>query len=188
MSKSDEHVLNCIKRWVWSGYYSSDRINEMINDVLDPTCDEKLLRAAIATEIAAKLASEKDWPTVTDCEKLDSGFYELHERGICALGNTGYEMSDGYPEVAEVVANAPPGHYHGYCFYHGQDVEAALAGHGLTIAFGTLDDDNQSGVVVGNAVAGALREAGFEVVWDGSVITRVEIPKFSWKRRAKDRD
>jgi hypothetical protein len=94
-------------------------------------------------------------------------------------------MSDGYPEIAEVVANAPANHYHGYCSYHGQDVEGALAGHGLWIAFGALNDDERRGVAVGNAVAEGLREAGFGVAWDGSISKRISIPKFSWQRRAK---
>jgi hypothetical protein len=185
MSKSDEHVLASIKRWVWSGYYSADDINRMIDDILDASCDENALRGAIEPELATKIAAEKNWPVVTDCDKLDAVFYRLHERGICALGNTGYEMSDGYPEVAEVVANAPAKHYHGYCFYHGQDVEGALAGHGLWIAFGALDDDERRGVAVGSAVAEVLRQAGFDVAWDGSISTRISIPKFSWQRRAK---
>ena len=185
MSKSDEHVLACIKGWVWSGYYSADAINKRIDDILDASCDEKALRGAIVPELAAKIAAEKDWPGVTDCDRLDSVFYRLHEDGICALGNTGYEMSDGYPEVAEVVASAPANHYRGYCFYHGQDVEGALAGHGLALAFGALDDDPQRGIAVGNAVVEALSEAGFDVAWDGSISTRISIPKFSWQRRSK---
>jgi hypothetical protein len=157
----------------------------MINDILDANCDEKALRAAIVPQLEAKIAAEKYWPSVTDCDRLDSVFYRLHEDGICALGNTGYEMSDGYPEVAEVIANAPANHYHGYCFYHGQDVEGALAGHGLWIAFGALDDDRQRGISVGEAVAGALGDAGFDVTWDGSISTRISIPKFLWQRRAQ---
>ena len=184
MSKSDEHVLACIRRWVWSGYYSAEDIDLMIDDILDASCNEMALRQAIAPELARKIAAEKDWPRETDCDRLDSVFYHLHERGICALGNTGYELSDGYPEVAETVANAPAGHYHGYCFYHGQDVEGAIAGHGLWIAYGALDDDKQRGVAVGEAVAKALRDAGFQVDWDGSYATRISIPKISWQRRA----
>jgi len=185
MTKSDEHLLACIKRWVWSGYYSVDDINRMFNDVLDASCDEEALREAIGPELARKIAAEKNWPSVTDCDRLDSVFCRLHEYGICALGNTGYEMSDGYPEVAEVVANVPTNHYHGYCFYHGQDVEGALAAQGLWIAFGALDDDERRGVAVGRTVVDALVEAGFDVAWDGSISKRISIPKFSWQRRAK---
>ena len=184
MSKSDEHVLACIRRWVWSGYYSAEDIDRMVDDILDANCDEKTLREAIAPELARKIAAEKDWPSVTDCDRLDRVFYRLHDRGICALANTGYELSDGYPEVAEAVANASADQYHGYCFFHGQDVEGALAGHGLLIAFGALDDHERRGVAVGDTVVTALREAGFHVLWDGSNSMRISIPKFLWQRRA----
>ena len=118
----------------------------------------------------------------TDCDKLDKVFYKLHEQGICALGETGFEMSDGYSEVAEAVATAPKGHYHGYCFYHGQDIQHAIAGHGIMIAFGDLTDDPAAGVRVGHVVATALRDAGFTVVWDGTFKTRIGIPSFYWAR------
>ena len=61
----------------------------MINDILDASCDEKALRAAIVPQLPAKIAAEKDWPSVTDCDKLDSVFDCLHEDRICAVGDTG---------------------------------------------------------------------------------------------------
>ena len=112
----------------------------MIGDVVDADggCDVAFLKASIKSEFEKKLQAEAGWEEVTDCDRLDSVFYTLHEHGICALGKTGYEMSDGYSAVAEAVAIAPQGHYHGYCFYHGQDVEHAIAGRGIMIAFGDL--------------------------------------------------
>jgi hypothetical protein len=175
--------MECITKWVWSGFYDPDDVREMMDDVLEPDCDVERLEAFIESEVQRKVAAESSWPAETDCDRLDSVFYDLHEEGICALSNAGYTMSDGYSDVAEAVANAPAGHYHGYCFYHGQDVERAVAGAGVMIAFGDLRDDSERSVVVGQRVAEVLKLAGFEVSWDGTVATRINLPSFDWKRR-----
>lgn len=183
MTKGDQYVLGCISSWIWAGYYSVSDIEAMVDDVVDAGCDVAFLKASVKPEFEEKLQAEAGWLKATDCDRLDGVFFRLHEQGICALGNTGYEMSDGHSEVAEAVAVAPQRRYHGYCFYHGQDIEHAIAGHGMMIAFGDLSDDPVAGVRVGNAVADSLRQAGFAVVWDGAFKTRISIPSFLWQRR-----
>jgi hypothetical protein len=168
---------------VWAGFYAPDDIREMMNDVLEPDCNLSNLEAFLETQLEHKTAAELFWPTATDCDRLDRVFYHLHEIGICALSNAGYTMSDGYSDVAEAVAQAPEGHYHGYCFYHGQDVERAVEGQGVMVAFGDLQDDPDRDLAVGRSVAEALAHAGFGVVWDGTNKTRINIPSFDWKRR-----
>jgi hypothetical protein len=183
VTESEEYVLGCIRQWVWSGFYSADQIESMIDDVLDDDCDAEMLRDCIAPEIAQKRAAEAEWPATTDCDRLDQVFQELGAQGICALGNAGYTMSDAHSEVSEVVASAPPGHYTAYCFYHGQDVERAIEGDGIMIAFGALNDDTAASIAAGEAVCDRLRREGFEVAWNGSPETRIGLPKFLWQRR-----
>lgn len=185
MTEDEQYALEAIRKWTWSGFHSADEMRAMLEDILaDEAIDVGLLHAAIDSEVAKKRAAERDWPAVTDCDRLDAVFYKLHEDGICALHNAGYTMSDGYSEVAEACGNAPEGHYHGYCFYHGQDVERAIDGHGLSIAFGDLGDRDEPGLAVGRTVVEALSAAGFEVVWNGSIETRPDLPGIDWKRRA----
>ncbi|WP_373271016.1 DUF6891 domain-containing protein [Pseudomonas syringae] len=102
---------------------------------------------------------------------------------MCALFNAGYTMSDGYSDVAEANHEAPEGHYHGYCFYHGQDVERVVEGGELMIAFGALDDDPAQSVGVGQTVCEALRAAGFQVTWNETDEQRIEIHAMKWQRR-----
>jgi hypothetical protein len=72
----------------------------MLDDVLDEDCNVAMLRSSITPEMARKLAAEVTWPDPTDCDKLDSVFYDLHEQGICALANCGNEMSDEPPRLS----------------------------------------------------------------------------------------
>ena len=183
MADADAYVLGAIRSWVWSGFYSADDCREMLQDIIEPDQDENTLYAAIDREFKEKNIAEKSWPKVTDYDRLHAVFYKLHEDGICALHNAGYTMSDGHSDVAEVVADAPEGHYHAYCFYHGQDVERAIEGHGLMIAFGDLDDVNEESVAVGFQVRDALVGAGFLVEWDGTQKTRLSLPQIKWLKR-----
>jgi hypothetical protein len=183
VTDNEHYIADRIKLWTWSGFYSPAQVRDMIDDILEDDCDVAKLESLVSAEFAMKREAEADWPEVTDCDRLDKVFYALHEEGICALSNSGYTMSDGYSDVSEVVANAPRGHYHGYCFYHGQDTERAVEGHGVMVAFGDLNDDPVRGVVVGKRVAEALREAGFVVAWDGTDNSRIDLPEIDWKRR-----
>ncbi|MFS2155754.1 hypothetical protein ACCD10_00190 [Pseudomonas sp. Pseusp122] len=184
MSESDEYVADSIKMWVWSGFYTLEEMDEMVDDIIDDDCDVPALKALILPEVQRKLEAERSWPQVTACDRLDEVFYHLHEDGICALSNAGYTMSDGFSDVAQAVHEAPTGHYHGYCFYHGQDVERAVEANDLMIAFGSLDDDPGRSLKVGQRVAEVLKNAGFDVHWDNTVEQRIQLPAFKWQRRS----
>ena len=183
MTDPEAYVRECVTKWIWSGFYEADEIREMMDDILEPDCDVDELEAFLEQEFERKVAAEASWPSETDCDRLDRVFDRLHEEGICALSNAGYTMSDGRSDVAEAVGQAPKGHYHGYCFYHGQDVERAVDGHGLMIAFGNLTDDDERSLAVGHRIAEALSLAGYEVSWNGAVATRINISSLDWKRR-----
>lgn len=184
MNENEQYVADSIKALVWSGFYTHEDIEQMIEDIVEENDDAEMLLSLVGPAIASKREAEREWPAVTDCDRLDKVFRDLHEAGICALSNAGYTMSDGFSDVAEAVAGAPVGHYRGFCFYHGQDVERAVEGQGLMIAFGDLGDDDERGVQVGKTVSDALRGAGFMVEWDGTMDKRIDVPKIDWKRRA----
>ena len=184
MTKNEQYVADHIATWVWAGFYKQSDIEQMIEDIVEEDCDLDELKSLVGPALRAKLRAERGWPDSTDCDRLDKVFYNLHESGICALSNAGYTMSDGHTDVAEAVAQAPAGHYTGYCFYHGQDVERAVAGDGVMIAFGDLANNPGRNARVGQVVSEALRAAGFAVDWNGSTETRISLPAFDWKRRA----
>ena len=141
MNENEEYIATAIRQWVGSGFYTHDEIDSMVDDIAEEDCDIEELKATIGPALRAKLRAERGWPAVTDCDRLDAVFNQLEEAGICALSNAGYTMSDGFTEVAEARAMAPTGYYRGFCFYHGQEVERAVDGEGLMLAFGDLEDN-----------------------------------------------
>lgn len=186
MNESDQYVFNAIKTWIWSGFYDPDEVDSMIDDILEEDADETMLRAAAAPEFDKKRAAEASWPEFTDCDRLDKAFVELCSQGVIALHNAGYTMSDGITEVADSMyerRRKGVKNIQGYCFYHSQDVERAVAGGGLMVAFGDLDDNNSQKTKIGQLVKDVLQEFGLAVEWNGDPETRLSLPTLDWKRR-----
>jgi hypothetical protein len=148
--------------------------------------DEAEVIAAVDAAIAAREKDQATWPAVTDCDKLDKVFAALNNQGIIALQNAGYTQSDGYDDVQQIYQEHPhPGHLIGYCFYHSQDLERAVHGEGLNLAFGPIDSrtEQTEGPRIGALIVAELKKAGFTVQWDGTFSQRILIPKLDWKRR-----
>lgn len=185
----EEHISSAIRTKVWSGFYTPgevrESIEEMIEDEGDPETDVEMLRNSIDSEFASKHAAEDTWPAETDCDRLDCVFAALNSAGVVSLQNAGYTMSDGLSDVFEVKCELEDENENaiGYCFYHGQDLERAIDGGGVTVAFGTWDTDTEKQLAIGRKVKQAFEDEGFIVEWDGSTEHRIEIPKLDWKRR-----
>jgi hypothetical protein len=183
MNETEQYIRDAIKVWVWSGFHDQDEVDEMLEDLLEGDVDPDAMREAIANAFKEKAAAEKSWPAETDCDRLDRVFDALNTNGIVALQNSGYTMSDGRSDVGEALNERGFDKYHGYCFYHGQDLERAVNGGGLMLAFGDIEADPAKKKEVGNEICVALAKAGFKTEWNGDPETRINIPVIDWKRR-----
>jgi len=184
MNETERYILEVIRRAVWSGFYSAERVQAIIDDVLEEGADEDMLRAAVAPEFEKKAAAEVSWPDTTDCDRLDKAFKAAAATGFAAIQNAGYTMSDGLTDVRELGQRSKK-KLSFYCFYHGQDVEGAVDGGSLFIAFGSLSNDDNAKQKAGRRLVGILRDVGLEVDWDGDAEQRIRLPSFDWKRRSK---
>jgi hypothetical protein len=183
MNDTNKYILDSIKTWVWSGFYDLEDVNEMIEDILEDDADEAMLRAAIAPEFQKKITAEALWPKETDCDRLDLAFELLNTNAIIALHNSGYTMSDGLDDVSEELDRRGRANVQGYCFYHGQDIERALMGGGLMIAFGDFENDKTARVKIGHLVRDSLEANGFVIDWESDSEARINISTLDWKRR-----
>lgn len=183
MNEEEKYLADQISTWVWSGFYNHEEVNASLDDVLEGDVDESMLRALIDEEFQRKALEEKSWPEITDCDRLDDVFDDLNGAMIIALQNAGYTTSDGHDDVGAIHARQPHGTYKGYCFYHGQDLERAVAGEGLWLAFGDMKDTGVGKTAIAAAIIEALKHHGFAVEWNGSVQTRIRVPKIHWQRR-----
>ena len=187
MSLSEETQAE-IGAMVRGGFEDRERIVEIFREEMyEPgELDPAEVESAVDAAIAALEREKASWPAVTDCDKLDRIFDTLNQRGIVAIQNAGYTQSDGYDDVMEMHADSEnPGANIGYCYFHGQDLERAVAGGGLFLSFGPIDPDKEQteGAKVGQVIVGLLQDAGFAVQWPGSFDKRILIARIDWKRR-----
>ena len=183
MNENERYIADHIRVWARSGFYSLPDIYSMIEDIMEADADERMLREFAESELRAKLKEEAQWLAETDCDRLDKAFDALNNGGVIALQNAGFTMSEGYTEVTEALAEREPGEIRGYCFFHGQDLERAINGNGLTLAFGDLADTPEGIVSVGELVKKEFEKHGFTVDWDGNPEKRIDLPNIVWQRR-----
>ncbi|MFZ6875773.1 DUF6891 domain-containing protein [Undibacterium sp. Di27W] len=182
---NERYIAKAIHAWVWSGFYDANRVNEMLDDILEEDVDETDMRALINREFSEKRKQERKWPDTTDCDKLDAAFNELNSKLIIAIQNAGYTTSDGHEDVSEIHSKMPPGTYRGYCFYHGQDVERAVVGGGIFLAFGDMNNTEEGKLELAELIKTILQSHGLFVEWDGDINKRISIPRMIWQRKLR---
>jgi hypothetical protein len=181
-------TLREIDGLVRGGFDDRARIIEMLcEEMYAPgELDEAEVVAAVDAAFASLARDKASWPAITDCDQLDKAFAALNARGVIALQNAGYTQSDGYDDVRQSYdERSDRDRVIGYCFYHGQDLERAVHGEGLYLAFGPIDARNEAteGPLVGAIIVEELRRAGFTAKWDGTFGQRICVPAIDWKRR-----
>lgn len=181
MSEAEEQLFKALRMWVWSGFYDQQDVFDMVDRDLEPGIDRDAMIAAIRNEFRKKTVAQAGWPEITDPDRLNAAFRALDAQGICALQNAGWTQSDGYQEVRHANA-AGGGKYRGYVFFDGQDLQRAIAGQGLFLAFGLIEAGSGD-VEIGGTVQRALIDEGLTVEWDGTTKARILVPNIDWKRR-----
>jgi hypothetical protein len=183
--ETENYIASVIHMWVWSGFYTKEDVNENLNDILDDGVDETKMQRLIDEEFIEKSAQESTWLATTDCDRLDMVFRDLNNAMVIALQNAGLTMSDGLGDVGSVHQQKPHGTYQGYCFYHGQDMEKAIAGEGLMLAYGDMKNTDEGKAKIAELITKTLAAHGFSNDWDGNVQKRIRIPNIIWQRRSR---
>ncbi len=187
MNESDKYILESIRVLVWSGFATWEDVQQMIDDLLEEDANEGMLRSAVDPEFDKKEAAEATWPEMTDCDRLTAAFAELEADGFAAIENAGMTMSDGLDDTLEVYQRLGKEQVHSYCFYHGQDMERAINGGGLMIAFGHFSSDTEAKMAAGKKVCQLLKKHGLRPAWEEDPEKRIYVPEFDWKRRGVGR-
>jgi len=199
MLKDDDttDIVNTIAEWIditaQSGMVSADDLvqqtRDRIEDDLGDEVDEGLvarLEERARAGIAKREANEKSWPPVTMNDRLDRAFQEMNKAGIIALQGAGYTMSEGWDEAND-IASSMPQQPRGAVFYHWQDLERAVKGEGLWIAYGAYTDDDEAQEELSLAIAreavDILKRAEVPATWEGTIDNRIFIAPFTWQRR-----
>ena len=183
-----EELKDRITELVANGFWSPEDVEEIAVDFFEDEVDLELLRGP-AKEFTRKAfnahrAEQASWPAVTDCDRLDSAFAELEERGIISRQNFSCCGTCGSAEIAEPMdaAMAQGKDIRGYTFYHQQDTDAAVEGDGIYLCYGAKGGGMRAGKKIAAEIVEVLRNHGLKSEWNGWLVTRIHVP-LDWKRR-----
>ena len=185
-------MRDIVRDWIWYGYHAASAIDDWIDACAarGDGFDLPWIKAFARAERQHKRAAEAQWPAVTDCDRLDHAFAHLAGQGFCALQWAGDTLDDGFERVSQTINadDVPTERYTtGFCFFHSQDMDHALNGEGLSVAFGHVDpDSDEDDVRMGRLVFEALEWAGLKPEWNGSPDRRIFLPTLHWQRRSPD--
>lgn len=185
-------IFEWIERKILIGFedpaeFSEDVIEEVERREWPDPVPYSWIRKTVRDLHRKRLETAESWEHPTDVEKLADAFNELLKDGILALHNTGYSQLEAIDEVKSVMNDMvlSPDQMRGFCFYSGENVDELIYRENgtLHITFNNiLLDDLQEGIDVGTIITARLRAKGFDVQWDGTMKTRVDIRNFSWKK------
>jgi hypothetical protein len=183
-----ETVLEQIDLHVKSGVETPERtLRAFAEELYRPgELDPGLLRQAILEANTRRSEDMKQWHKVTDVDRLNQAFAAIAQRGVIAIHDAGFTQSDGYDDfLSAYKRHRNPKTVIGYCFYTRQDLEGAIQGRRLYLAFGPSDpkDERTVGVEIGRLIVDEVRKVGLHVEWKGRFEKRISLPEFDWKKR-----
>lgn len=183
-----QELQHYIQQDVAAGFRREDEIATNAIEILADDYDADALTPhavrLTAELIAAHKRDQASWPKITDCDRLDTAFAALERAGVvcrqdfscCGTCGAG-EIHDEMDKVAKKGNRV-----RGYAFYHMQDTEAAIEGHGLYLNYGAVREGEAAAIAIGHEIAASLRQHGLQVDWDGTLAKRIGL-KLDWKRR-----
>jgi hypothetical protein len=189
-NKVSADIREYVRQLVAGGFDSSAAIFEAVMEVYRDGLEPMALRATAEqfTKEAVKQhqANQMSWPDVTDCDHLDAALTELNRLGIVCRQNFSCCGTCGAGEILdEMEAERQVGtDVRGYAFYHAQDTETAVDGHGLYLSYGASEETEEAALLIGDEICEALRSHGLTVNWGRCWDRRIHVV-LDWKRRRR---
>lgn len=183
-----EELRSIISRDIKGGYAGH---GEIVDDALEMISDEYDIeplrphaQRVFDEELALHRAAEREWPAVTDYDRLDRAFANLEARGIVCRQNFTCCGTCGSAEIWDQIKEATDMGVavRGYAFFHMQDTEGAVDGSGLYLNYGAVEEGEQAALDVAREISGEIESSSLKVDWDGSWQKRIGV-KLDWKRR-----
>lgn len=179
-----------VQRDVAGGFRTRDDIITSATEVLADDFDPELIKPLVVERTDFHFTQLRDqetrWPAVTDCDRLDRAFVALENRGVVCRQDFTCCGTCGVAEIGDEIEKARKDGslVRGYAFYHTQDTESAVEGHGVYLNYGATTEGELAAVRIGHEICDALRAEGLTPDWDGSIKVRIKVP-MDWKRRRK---
>jgi hypothetical protein len=190
-----EAEISACREWLESivavdcraGVYDEANILEALQEIIETELGEPTpalledLTAQVRAGLAARAREEATWRGRTANDRLDSAFADLDARGIVTAQALGSTLQEGASLIDDRCADRDDA-ARGSVFYHRQDLEDALEGEGLSLAFIAYGPETDA-AAIGREIVHVLTHHGLSVTWSGSPKQRIQIDPFVWQKR-----
>ena len=182
-----DEAIEQLEKDILFGFENGDDLLETISEMFydEKDFDESWLKNEIEIRLKKHQSESLNWEKPTDFERLVKSFDELNKNKIVSLHRAGYTRQDGENDCSEIIDELKNiGIYaKGYCYYHTQDLERAIGESKiLFIGYDSYNRDDKLALEVAEKIVEVLKENGFNVKWNGSLETRIEILDINWKK------
>lgn len=166
-----EYMIDLLTK---SGFFSIDEIIEILDDqFIDYDIDFSKF------DISSNDFNNKNFSI------LEKTFKNLAKKSIICVHNCGYDFKEGVDDIYELYIHLINNKYssQGFCFYTFEDVERAIDENILKLTFGDFERDENKSLKIGNIVYQSLVDADFNVKWNKSVNSPIELIDFEWDKK-----
>ncbi|WP_049562752.1 DUF6891 domain-containing protein [Nonomuraea sp. SBT364] len=155
-----------------------DSHGAILNQCADHLGDSTDVSSIVAEEFESYLDDQRTWPDILDSDRLLRAFGDLNTTGIVARTDFACCLTCGTNEIGGEVPSGQE--RRGHVFAHRQDMEAAVAGFGCHLAFGSFDAGTSA--EIGEEIVTTLQRHGLVPDWSGDPTERIDVP-LTWRRR-----
>lgn len=191
MSEDKQFIYDSIFIQVRSGFYSLEEIKiNIIEDVdyhgFGDEISEEWIQEQIQTINKEFLEEYSITKQSLDTERLIAAFDELvSKHKIVALHDPGFVIEDSEYEVVDIerTLNENGVASQGYCFYNGEDLDAAVRGEQLILYCQKVDNTSDATAKeIAQKVIAVLQNHGLKTEWDKKAYSPIILPGFKWQR------
>jgi hypothetical protein len=184
-------AIDFVRRKVAAGFHGSRAdLEEAIDAAFyDDEAARDAALEALPVELLTRERAMKEWPVVTDCDRLDAAFARLEAHGIIARQDYTCCNTCGHYEIRDLLRSAARAErdVRGYVFFHMQDTDRVVVGEPLALRYGSRDRDAASDVAVGREIVSALRDEGLTATWNEDPATIIRVAPLQWQRKSAPR-
>lgn len=174
LAEEIEFMLDTLTK---SGFFNKDEVLEILED-------EFIEEDVDFSQFNFSLNSFDN----TNFSKLENVFMGLANENIVAIHNCGYDIEEGVQDAFELFVHLQNNKFkpEGFCFYTFEDIEEAIYESKLKITFGDFENDEDKALEIGKTVDKYLKQAGFNINWDETIKSQIEINPFDWDKSYDD--
>ncbi|MFZ1082426.1 MAG: HNH endonuclease signature motif containing protein [Candidatus Kryptoniota bacterium] len=172
---------------VFSGLVPEEIIASNVIEMYSEDYDSNLVSPYVVA-ITQRLLSEhrkqqRIWPSVTDCDRLDSAFAELESREIVCRQNFADCQNCGYRDIwKEISKEKRKGKkVRGFTFFDEQDTEHVIDDGNLYLCYGSVLSSEAADIKIAKEIVDAIRNHGLEVDWNNTIGQRIRVV-MEWRR------